>query len=136
MTVAESLKTWLMGFNTDTRRLRAINTDLLSAKVEEFAIIKEPTVNRKVNVFGDEEVTAHYTFMARLPNDTETDRVDNSSFGEEIEAWIAEKNSNKEYPDIPGYTVTEITVTTVFYAYETNEHNSVYQMTVALKYEK
>ncbi len=136
MTVGESLKSWLMDFNTDARRLKAVNTDLLSAKVEEFAIVKEPTVNRKPNVFGDEEVTAHYTLLARLPNDTELDRVDNNSFGESIEAWIEEKNSNKEYPEISGYTVTNVAVTTVFYAYETNEHNSVYQMTIALKYEK
>ncbi len=136
MTVSQSLISWLRGFNTDIRRINKINTGIQPAAVEDFAVVKEPTVNVKKDVFGDEEVTAHYTIMARLPSNSDPDRVDNEAFGEAMETWILNKNHLKEYPDIDGYKVTNISVTTPFYAGKTETNNSVYQMTVALKYER
>lgn len=136
MTISESLISWLKGFNTDKRRIKKINTGIQPAAVEDFAVVKEPTVNVKKDVFGDEEVTAHYTIMARLPSNTNPDRIDNEAFGEAMETWILDKNRLKEYPDIQGYRVTNVAVTTPFYAGKTETNNSVYQMTVALKYER
>lgn len=136
MTVSEALIKWLMEFNEDGRRMKSIDVDKQSAEVESYALVKEPVVNSKKNIQGDEEVTVHYTLMARLANNTNPDRIDNNAFGEAMEGWIEEKNRRREYPDIPKGNVLEVRVTTPFFAGRTETNNSVYQMTVALKYEK
>lgn len=136
MTIAESLIGWLMEFNEDGKRMEKIDVDRQSAEVESYSLIKEPTVNSTKNVLGEETVTAHYTLMARLADQTNTDRIENNAFGEAMEEWIEEKNDRREYPTLTKGNVVEVRVTTPFFVGRTETNNSVYQMTVALKYEK
>lgn len=136
MTIAESLIKWLMEFNEDGKRMEKIDVDRQSAEVESYSLIKEPTVNSTKNVLGDETVTAHYTLMARLADQTNMDRIENNAFGEAMEEWIEEKNARSEYPVLTKGNVVEVRVTTPFFLGRTETNNSVYQMTVALKYEK
>lgn len=136
MTIAESLIKWLLEFNEDGRKMEKIDVDRQSAEVESYSLIKEPVINRTTNVLGEETVTAHYTLMARLADNTNTDRIENNAFGEAMEAWIEEKNDRREYPAISRGKVLEVQVTTPFFVGRTETRNSVYQMTVAIKYEK
>lgn len=136
MTIAESLIEWLMEFNEDGKRMERIDVDRQSAEVESYSLIKEPTVNSTKNVLGEETVTVHHTLMARLADQTNTDRIENNGFGEAIEEWIEEKNDRREYPTLTKGNVVEVRVTTPFFVGRTETNNSVYQMTVALKYEK
>lgn len=136
MTIVESLIKWLMEFNEDGKRMERIDVDRQSAEVESYSLIKEPTVNSTKNVLGEETVTAHYTLMARLADQTNTDRIENNAFGEAMEEWIEEKNDRGEYPTLTKGNVVEVRVTTPFFVGRTETNNSVYQMTVALKYEK
>lgn len=136
MTIAESLIEWLMEFNEDGKRMEKIDVDRQSAEVESYSLIKEPTVNSTKNVLGEETVTAHYTLMARLADQTNTDRIENNAFGEAMEEWIEGKNDRREYPTLTKGNVVEVRVTTPFFVGRTETNNSVYQMTVALKYEK
>lgn len=136
MTIAESLIKWLMEFNEDGKKMEKIDVDRQSAEVESYSLIKEPTVNSTTNVLGEETVTAHYTLMARLADNTNADRIENNAFGEAMETWIEERNDSREYPVISKGNVSEVKVTTPFFVGRTESNNSVYQMTVALKYEK
>jgi hypothetical protein len=136
MTISEALIKWLMEFNEDGKRMEKIDVDRQSAEVESYSLIKEPVINSTKNVLGEETVTAHYTLMARLANNTNADRIENNAFGEAMETWIEEKNDRMEYPEIPKGKVTEVRVTTPFFVGKTEKNNSVYQMTVALRYEK
>lgn len=136
MTIAESLIKWLMEFNEDGKRMKKIDVDRQSAEVESYSLIKEPTVNSTKNVLGEETVTVHHTLMARLADQTNTDRIENHAFGEAMEEWIEEKNDRREYPALTKGKVVEVRVTTPFFVGRTETNNSVYQMTVALKYEK
>lgn len=136
MTIAESLIKWLLEFNEDGRKMEKIDVDRQSAEVESYSLIKEPVINRTTNVLGEETLTAHYTLMARLADNTNTDRIENNAFGEAMEEWIEEKNDRREYPAISKGKVLEVKVTTPFFVGRTETNNSVYQMTVALRYEK
>ncbi len=136
MTIAESIINWLREFNEEGKRMEMIDVDRQSAEVESYSLIKEPVVNSTTNVLGEETVTAHYTLMARLADNTNTDRIENNAFGEAMEAWIEEKNDRREYPVISKGKVLEVQVTTPFFVGRTETSNSVYQMTVAVKYEK
>lgn len=136
MTITESIINWLREFNEEGKRMEMIDVDRQSAEVESYSLIKEPVVNITTNVLGEETVTAHYTLMARLADNTNTDRIENNAFGEAMEAWIEEKNDRMEYPAITKGEVQEVKVTTPFFVGRTETNNSVYQMTVAIRYEK
>ena len=137
MTVSESLIKWLNGFNpAEYWSMKRINTDMQAAEVDSYSLVKEPVQNVKAYMSGKKVYTSHYTIQARLSSNTNTDRVDNSGFGEALEDWVREKNSKKEFPALEDAAVQDIHITTPFCVGQTAEHNSVYQMTIAIKYEK
>ena len=73
---------------------------------------------------------------ARLSSLENMDCVENNGFGEALEDWVSEQNRNKNFPRIPDAVVRHISVTTPFYLGKTATDNSIYQLTVAIKYEK
>lgn len=137
MTVSESIIKWLKGFDADEcRRIKSIDTDIQSAKVDTYSLVKEPVQNVKSYMSGKKVYTDHYIIQARLSSQTNSDRIDNTGFGEALSEWVLEKNRSKDFPVIENAKVQEITVTTPFYIGKTETNNSLYQMTIAIKYGK
>lgn len=137
MTVSEAVIEWLKTFDIkEYRNIKHIDTDMQSAEVGTYALVKEPVQNVKAYMSGRKIYTDHYMIQARLPSNGNADRIENNGFGEALEDWVREKNDKKEFPDCQGKKVHEISVTTPFYAGKTETNNIVYQMTVAIKYEK
>ncbi|MCM1112871.1 MAG: hypothetical protein NC399_06410 [Muribaculum sp.] len=137
MTVSEAVITWLLTFNqADVRKMKKIDTDIQSAKVDSYALVKEPIRNVKSYISGKKEYTDHYTLRARLSAEENADRIENHGFGEALEDWLEEQDQKKNYPQIPHATVKGVSVTTPFYCGMTADHNCIYEMTVSVKYEK
>lgn len=135
MTVSQSVIEWLMLF--DVEKLKSINTDIRPAKVNSYALIKEPVVNVKKFISGTQIVTEHYVLMALLDSQDNADRKENSEFGEQLEQWISERCKNKEFPEIDGAKVESVEVTTPFYLGSKESTNeSVYQLSISIKYRK
>lgn len=133
-TVSESVIRWLKGF--DASRLKTVNTDILTADVKSYALIKEPVQNVQSFLSRRKIITDHFTLMARLSSKTNSTRIDNSSFGEALADWIDTQNSTGNYPVVEGAKVQEINVTTPFYLGQSEENDSLYQLTIAIKYMK
>ena len=134
MTVSESIISWLKTF--DSKKLKKIDTDIQSTDNYSYSLVKEPVQNIKSFLSGKKVYTDHYMIQARLPSQYDTDRINNNGFGEELESWVREQDTKGNYPAIEGAKVTEIGITTPFYIGKTDTNNSVYQMTIAIKYEK
>ena len=136
MTVLEAVIKWLKSFNPEEYwKMKHIDTDLMHGDVD-YVVIKEPVRNVKTYLSGKKVITDHYMIAARLPSATNDDCIDNSGFGTALEDWVLEQDKTKNYPQIPGVKVTQIGVTTPFVAGKFETGNIVYQMTVAIKYEK
>lgn len=136
MTVSEAIIKWLKTFNPDEyQNMNRIDTDIQSAEVESYSLIKEPVQNVKKYLSGKQEITEHYAIMARLASQTNTDRIENNGFGESLTEWVNEQDKMRNYPDI-GMKTQAISVTTPFYIGKTETNNSLYQMTIAIKYIK
>ena len=131
MTVTESIIKWLQGYEKSS-----IQADILRPGSIKYALAKEPIQNVKSYLSGKKEYTNHYTFMARLPSANKEECIDNTDFGEKLEEWVKEKNRNEEYPEIESVVVKSIRITTPFYIGITQEQDSIYQMTIAIKYVK
>ena len=134
MTVSDSVIQWLQGF--DASRLKTINTDMMAAEVKSYALMKEPVQNIQHFLSGRKVVTDHYTLMARLASKTESSRQGNAGFGEALSQWISERHQAGDFPAVEGAKVQSIEVTTPFYLGQSKENDSLYQMTVAIKYMK
>lgn len=137
MTVSEAVIKWLKSFDPEEYwKMKQIDTEIQSAKVDSYSLIKEPVRNVKTYVSGKKVITDHYMIQARLSSQTNTDRIENNGFGEALEEWVSEQDKAKNFPEIPDAVVQGINVTTPFYLGKTETNNSIYQMTVAIKYEK
>lgn len=135
MTVSQSVIEWLKQF--DTEKIKSISTDIRPARVNSYALIKEPIVNVKTYISGKQNITEHYVLMALLDSQDNVDRKENSAWGEQLEQWIAEKCNKKEFPDIAGATVERVEVTTPFYLGSKESTNeSMYQLSISIKYRK
>lgn len=136
MTVSSAIIKWLKTFNPEEYwRMKRIDTDLMHGDVD-YALVKEPVRNVKSYLSGKKIITDHYMIVARLPSTTNDDCIDNSGFGEALEDWVVKQDKDKIFPQIPDATVLQISVTTPFYMGKTETNKSIYQMTVAIKYEK
>lgn len=137
MTVSGAVIDWLKGFSLDEYwKMKRIDTDIQSSKVMTFSLAKEPIQIEKAYISGRKEYTDHYTIMARLSSNADVERIENHEFGEALEAYVRDKNSREDYPEIPGAVVKDVRVTTPFYMGRTGENDSIYQMTIAIKYER
>ncbi len=137
MTVSGAVIKWLKTFDPEKFwKMRQVDTDIQSAKVDSYSLVKEPVRNVKTYVSGRKVITDHYMIQARLSSQTNSDRIGNNGFGEALEEWVSEQNRNKNFPQIPDAAVQNISVMTPFYLGKADTNNSIYQLTVAIKYEK
>lgn len=131
MTVSDSIISWLKGYENNR-----IDTGIQSDSVMSYALSKEPTVNVKRYVSGREVHTEYYQFTARLDTQTNSDRVDNGAWFEDLESWISEKNKEGNFPNITDATVSRVEVSSSFYIGRTDENTSIYSITIAITYSK
>lgn len=137
MTVSEAIIKWLQEFDPEEYwKMNSIDTEMQSSKPDSYSLVKAPVQNVKTYISGRKVYTDHYTIQARLSNQTNADRIDNNGFGEALEGWVRDKDSRQEFPELTAAKVQEINVTTPFYVGKTDNDSFVYQMTIAIKYEK
>lgn len=137
MTVSEAIIKWLKTFDLEAcSRMKSIDTDIQSARVDSYSLAKEPVRNVKAYLSGKKVCTDHYTIRARLASRENRERMENNGFGEALERWVEEQNKTGNYPALENAVVQQISVTTPFYMGQTATNDSVYQMTIAIKYEK
>ncbi len=135
MTVSESIIIWLKTFSQEKQYLK-MGTDILRPGTEMYSLAKEPVQNIKTYLSGKKEYTDHYMFRACLPSINNVECINNNVFGETLTEWVNEQNRKKVYPVIENAAVTEISITTPYYLGVTKENDSIYQMTIAIKYVK
>lgn len=129
MTVSEALINWLVEYDSSD-----IDTDLLSASTTSYALTKEPTINIKRYLSGRTERTEYYQFTARLDSQLNEERKLNSEWLENLEKWIEEQKTNNKMPIIEGATVRDVFISTGYYLGQNAEDNSVYSLTIGIKY--
>lgn len=133
MTRTESIISWLIGFDES---LQKADTDIQSTKVNTYSLVKEPTQTVKSYLSGRKEYTEHYMIQARRNTQYNSDRNNNNAFGELLESWVYEQNASGNFPTIEDAMVKSVTITTPWYVGNVTANDSVYQLTLEIKYEK
>lgn len=133
MTVSESLIQWLMSYDGT---VESIDTDILSASTTSYALTKEPTVNIKTYLSGKTERTEYYQLTARLDSQLNAERKLNASWLENLEKWIDEQKRNNNLPSVTDCTVSDVFISTSYYIGQTAEDNSLYSLTIGIRYSR
>lgn len=137
MTVAQAIIKWLMQFKyNENASMEKIDTERQSAEEDTYSIVRAPVQNVTTFLSGSKLYTDHYTIQARLSSQTDADRIDNNGFGEALEQWVWEMDEAGNYPDVPNAEVQSVAITTPFYVGKADDNSYVYQMTIAIEYEK
>ena len=134
MTVSQAVINWLLTFDSEYGKMTGIDTDIIKGTTASYALVKEPVQNKIEDILGNVTCTDYYQLAARLDSQVNSDRIDNVAFLEALTEWIREKDKAKDYPVIKQGTVEKIEVTTPFYLGKTDGDNSIYQLTIAIKY--
>lgn len=137
MTVSESVIAWLKDFEPEGfGKLQSIDTDMQSTAVSTYALTKGPEHSSRTYLSGRKEYTIQYRFSARLSNANETQRVQNSAWGEALEAYIEENNKIGNLPVLKDGKLISIKTLTPFQVEKAEADSSLYQMTMEIKYVK
>lgn len=129
MTVSEAIIDWLTEYESND-----IDTDILGASTASYALTKEPTINIKRYLSGRTERTEYYQFTARLDSQLNEERKSNSEWLENLEKWIEKQKINNKVPTIEGANVSDVFVSSSYYLGQNAEDNSVYSLTIGIKY--
>ena len=84
---------------------------------------------------GSEIVTENYYLLVKKAAQLKKERIGNDEFLEQVENWVLEQEFNENYPDI-GYPVYAIESNNAFYMMSRDGNDAVYQLTIAIKYER
>lgn len=138
MTVSDSIITWLKRFTAEgLERIRTIDTDALKATSASYGLIKDPQENIKHYMSGRELHTDYYQFSARLGSETNMDRADNQAWLEGLVEWVGERRQDRDFPVLrPGLKCVDISITSPFFMGRSDNNTAVYQLTIAIEYEK
>lgn len=136
MTINESIIKWLYEYGQIEIDER-IDTDLLQAKANAYAVSKTPTTIKEEFIDGSSSNTEYYTFFMRKKSQFELDRKGNNAFLEELTDWVEERNADGNIPKLDNNRFCEsISISSGFYLFETEESESVYQLTFEIIYRK
>ena len=98
---------------------------------------KTPTTIKEEFIDGSSVNTEYYTFFMRKKSQFELDRKGNNAFLEELTDWVEERNADGNIPKLDNNRFCEsISISSGFYLFETEESESVYQLTFEIIYRK
>ena len=133
MTVAGSLKTWLMT-NESIELLEDIDTDFLQAEAESAGTYKQPSDNVLVFIDGTKQITSYYLVLFRQASKLEAERLSNAEFMEAFENWVEDQDNAENYP--AGINCQRVAIANSYYMQEADVSTAVYQISIAITYNK
>lgn len=138
MTISQSIIAWLKRFEAEgLDRIKSVDTDALKAVSASYGLMKAPEENIKKYLSGKEVHTEYYQFAARLDAQENNDRIDNQAWFEGLTDWVRDRDKNKDFPALEaGLSCQGISIKSPFYMGKSDNHTAIYQMAIAIKYEK
>ena len=129
--ISEALIKWLSKYVESD-----IATDSLGEDSVSIGLFKTPQQTKVEDILGNVTFDDFYTFMVRLDNITNSNLINNQVYMQNLTDWIEEQNLIKSYPDVSEYECLLVEVSTPFYMGASEEHSSIYQITIHIQYRK
>lgn len=134
MAVSKSIVEWLKQCEYIQN---GIDFELLGAGTDVYALSKVPSNIVETFIDGSQSRTEYYTLLARMDAQLSEERESNDQLLENLETWIDEQNMEGNLPLLEAKIFCDnIIVSSNFYLFETQENESIYSLTLEIKYRK
>lgn len=131
MTIAKSLSEWLKSILDIVK----IDTEQIGADIDSYGLYRSP--DRQVETYNDDSyaLTEYYQFFAKQSSQTESDRLDNDEWLENVTYTIDDKNYCEDYPVLDNNRVCiGIELNGQPYTSEAESSEAIYAMTIKITY--
>lgn len=132
MTISEYIVDFLKAFEEIE-----IDQNHVAEGSDKYGLFKSPSRDVKEYTDSSYEITEYYQFMARQRAIADSERKEADEFLEDLTYKIDDYGYTENYPDIDnGRTVTKIAITGCPYPAYAEGKDAMYQMTIAITYER
>lgn len=112
------------------------NANYLGATATEYTVAVAGHNPRK-DICGYKKDTYNIGFFARLPFGVALDpNLTAADFFDELSAWIEEQDESKNYPEIPGFMVTQVAPANAGIIVSADANTAQYQLQIKIEMEE
>lgn len=115
--------------------LEAIDVNQLSPELEALGVYKQPTRTVTELIDGGAIVTESFYLLFRQPAQLAQERMSSEEYLEKVEGWIEDQNWVENFPQIES-AVHDVEVVNTFYMMDRDDDEAVYQLSIAITYER
>ena len=136
MTIGQSIVEWLYTFgNIEINPAIIIETDQLDSGADSYGLYKQATRTTTPYIDGTSDNSEFYYLMVRQSSKTNTARIDNQAWMEQLERWIYEQNIDRNLPRLDSpRDCYGISVSVSGYMMETETDTAAYQISLKIDY--
>lgn len=116
-------------------KIEAIDVNQLSPDLEALGVYKQPTRTVTELIDGSAIINEIYYLLFRQPAQLAQERLSSEEYLEKVEGWIEDQNWVENFPQI-GSAVHDVEVVNTFYMMDRDEDEAVYQLSIAITYER
>lgn len=116
-------------------KIEAIDVNQLSPELEALGVYKQPTRTVTEMIDGGAIINEIYYLLFRQPAQLAQERLSSEEYLEKVEGWIEDQNWVENFPQI-GSAVHDVEVVNTFYMMDRDDDEAVYQLSIAITYER
>ena len=116
-------------------KIEAIDVNQLSPDLEALGVYKQPTRTVTELIDGSAIINEIYYLLFRQPAQLAQERLSSEEYLEKVEGWIEDQNWVENSPQL-GATVHDVEVVNTFYMMDRDDDEAVYQLSIAITYER
>lgn len=116
-------------------KIEAIDVNQLSPDLEALGVYKQPTRTVTELIDGSAIINEIYYLLFRQPAQLAQERLSSEEYLEKVEGWIEDQNWVENFPQI-GSAVHDVEVVNTFYMMDRDDDEAVYQLSIAITYER
>ena len=130
MTISKAISEFL-GMYQDLK----IDTDHVSDGSDKYGLFRSPGRDKKEYTDGSYVITEHYQFFARQASLSDTERMENDEWLEDLTYWVDDYPLRYDYPALDkGRRILDISVTGTPCPMETGDQDTLYEIALSVKY--
>lgn len=116
-------------------KVEAIDVNQLSPELEALGVYKQPTRTVTELIDGSTIINEIYYLLFRQPAQLAQERQSSEEYLEKVEGWIEDQNWVENFPQIES-AVHDVEVVNTFYMMDRDDDEAVYQLSIAITYER
>lgn len=130
MTISQAIVDFLSGYEEIE-----IDMNHVSDGSDRYGLFKSPSRDTKDFICSEYEITEYYNFIAKQVSVSASERKESDEWLEDLAYWVDDKSYAGDFPDLgKNRKIRNVEITGIPYPMETNEKETLYQMSLSITY--